>query len=254
MREFNKRMAAAFGLNLIALALFLILPSAVCRAQQAGPSRSATNDPKGMPVASRSGPVIDDRYRIGPGDLLSINTLDYPQLSTDAVKVDSQGMILLPMIEGEIQAACKTEGELAKDIGTRYLKYLQEPQVKVFVKEYQSQPVAVIGAVHSPGRFQLQRHVRLLELMAFVAGPTQGAGGNIQIIHAGSGPVCGKGSSAEEVSGSPLVTLKLRDTLLGRDEANPFVQPGDIVTVLEAEQYYVVGNVVKPSAYPLKRG
>src|SRR5262249_21214122 len=45
---------------------------------------------------------------------------------------------------------------------------------------------------------------------------------------------------------------ELSDTLKGSDKSNPYVRPGDIVNILEAEQIFVVGNVVRPSAIPLR--
>lgn len=132
----------------------------------------------------------DDRYRIGPGDVLEIRVFNRPQLSLDAARVDARGMIRLPLIEEELQAACRAESELAQEIASRYRKYQKNPQVFVFVKEYNSQPVAVIGAVDKPGRFQLQRRVRLLELLSFVGGPSEKAGTRIQIAHMGGGLTC----------------------------------------------------------------
>jgi len=44
----------------------------------------------------------------------------------------------------------------------------------------------------------------------------------------------------------------LSATLSGDEKANPFVRPGDIIKVPEAKLAYVVGNVVRPSAIPLK--
>ncbi|HSQ24248.1 MAG TPA: SLBB domain-containing protein, partial [Pyrinomonadaceae bacterium] len=44
----------------------------------------------------------------------------------------------------------------------------------------------------------------------------------------------------------------LNDTLRGDEAANPYVEPGDIVTVPEAEQVYVVGNVYSPKSLPLR--
>ncbi|MCA1605271.1 MAG: polysaccharide biosynthesis/export family protein, partial [Acidobacteria bacterium] len=99
----------------------------------------------------------DDRYRIGPGDVLDIRILNRPNLSRGAVRVEGNGMIRMPLIETEIYAACKTEGELAKEIMTRYLKFYRHPQVDVFIKEYHSKQVAIIGAVNEQSRFELQR-------------------------------------------------------------------------------------------------
>ena len=99
----------------------------------------------------------DDRYRIGAGDVLDIRIYNRPQLSREAVRVEGSGMIRMPLIETEIQAACQTEGELAKEISTRYAKYYKNLQVDVFIKEYHSRQVAIIGAVNDQSRFELQR-------------------------------------------------------------------------------------------------
>src|SRR5215813_1930692 len=84
---------------------------------------------------------VDDRYRIGPGDVLDIRIFNKPQLSREAVRVEGNGMIRMPLIETDIQAGCLTEGELAKEISTRYAKYYKNLPVDVFIKEYHSQQV-----------------------------------------------------------------------------------------------------------------
>src|SRR5678810_396368 len=97
----------------------------------------------------------DDRYRIGPGDVLDIRVYNRPQLSREAVRVEGNGMIRMPLIETEIRAICLTEGELAKEIATRYTKFYRNLQVDVFIKEYHSRQVAIIGAVNDQSRFEL---------------------------------------------------------------------------------------------------
>src|ERR1043166_268790 len=91
----------------------------------------------------------DDRYRIGAGDVIEIRVYNRPQLSREAVRVEGNGMIRMPLVEGEIQAACKTEGELAKDISTRYARYYRNLPVDVFIKEYHAREVALIGRFRS---------------------------------------------------------------------------------------------------------
>jgi polysaccharide export outer membrane protein len=160
----------------------------------------------------------------------------------------------MPLIQEEIKAACHTEEELAKEIAARYLEYLRNPQVDVFIRDYQSEPVAVLGAVRTPSRFQLQRRVRLLELLSHVGGPTENAGISIQIVHTETASICGPSGQTEsgESDASVLDNYKLSDTLKGEDKANPYVRPGDVITVIEAEQAFVVGNVLRPSAIPLR--
>jgi polysaccharide export outer membrane protein len=193
----------------------------------------------------------DDRYRIGPGDLLEIRVFNEPRFSRDNVRVDGRGMVRMPLIPEEIQAACHTEAELAKDITTRYLDYLKSPQVDVFIKEYESQPVAVLGAVRAPSRFQLHRRVRLLEMLSYVGGPSDSAGRSIQIVHAATASICE--TPAQTDSDEDLIdNYTLSGTLKGDEKANPYVRPGDIISVSEADQVFVVGNVFRPSAIPLK--
>lgn len=232
-------------------------------AQQA-PNRAAFAEPQSSERASTR---TDERYRIGPGDLLEVRVFNRPQLSRDAVRVDGRGMIRMPLIEEEIQAACHTEGEVARVIREHYLKYQRNPQVDVFVKDFNSQPVAVIGAVDKPGRFQLQRRIRLLELISLAGGPTDKAGKRIQVAHSAARPICTQPNvpadnlaatlastqdDPQQVETTDFDIYNLNDTLRSDEASNPYVLPGDVITVLEAEQAYVVGNVFKPAAIPLK--
>jgi polysaccharide export outer membrane protein len=182
--------------------------------------------------------------------MLDIRVFNRPQFSRDGVRVDSSGMIRMPLIEGEIRAACLTESELAAEITRRYLEYLRSPQVDVFIKEYNSQPVAVIGAVRLPSRFQLTRRVRLLELLTFAGGLSDNAGRSVQVVHTGTGMSCD--SPNENAATSGLDNYLLSATLKGDEQANPFLQPGDVISVPQADQVFVVGNVIRPSAIALK--
>jgi polysaccharide export outer membrane protein len=192
-----------------------------------------------------------ERYRIGVGDVLEIRVYNRPQLSREAVRVEGNGVIRMPLIEGDIQAACKTEGELAKEISTRYARYYRNLPVDVFIKEYHAREVALIGAVNEQGRYQMQRHIRLLELLTFAKGPSDKAGRNINIVRGPRADVCASSESTTSSDGK-LITLSLTDTLRGDEASNPYVEGGDIVTIPEAEQVYVIGNVYSPKSLPLK--
>jgi polysaccharide export outer membrane protein len=191
----------------------------------------------------------DDRYRIGPGDVLDVHIYNRPQLSRDGVRVEGNGMIRMPLIEGDIKAACLTEGELAKEISTRYARYYKNLQVDVFIKEYQSQQVAVIGAVNDQSRFKLQRRIRLLELLTFAKGPSTKAWQTINVVHSSASSPCKK---VEESDAAVFSSYKLSDVLQGDPKSNPYLEAGDIVTVPEADQVYVVGNVFMPITIPLR--
>ena len=192
----------------------------------------------------------DDRYRIGAGDVLDIRIYNRPQLSREAVRVEGNGMIRMPLIESEIQAACHTEGELAKEIATGYAKYYKNLQVDVFIKEYHSKQVAVIGAVNEQSRFELQRRVRLLELLTYAKGPSSKAGQTINIVHSTASSPCKQ--TDETDTATAFSSYRLSDVLEGDPKANPYLEAGDIVTLPEADQVYIVGNVFMPLTIPLR--
>ena len=193
----------------------------------------------------------DDRYRIGPADVLDIRIHNRPHLSRESVRVEGNGMIRMPLIETEIKAACQTEGELAKEISTRYARYYKNLQVDVFIKEYHSRQVAIIGAVNDQSRFELQRRVRLLELLTYAKGPSTRAGQTINIVHSTGASLCNEPADENEAS-SVFSSYKLSEVLQGDPKSNPYLETGDIVTVPEADQVYVVGNVFMPLTIPLR--
>jgi polysaccharide export outer membrane protein len=199
-----------------------------------------------------------DLYRIGPRDVLSIRTSagrPVPELSMDAVEVDECGRIPIPSVQheeqNEIQAAGRTRTELSETLREFFKKYKRNPQVVVTVKEYNSQPVAINGAVFKPGQFQLRRAVRLIELVQFYAGgPTERAGGRIQIARLPAFNLC---ENTNVSSGAiEFLVFNLKDTLSAVEQANPYLQPGDIITLPEAKEAYVVGNVLRPGPVILK--
>ena len=173
--------------------------------------------------------------------------------------MDPRGMIRMPLIKEEIIAACHTEEELEANITELLKEYVREPQVTVQIKEYQSEPVAVLGAVRAPSRFQLQRRVRLLELLTFVNGPTDNAGRTVQVVHTAPRTACEASPSAPSDESSSTAAgqidyYKLSDTLQGSEKSNPFIRPGDVVSIAAADEVYVIGNVIRPSPIALTEG
>lgn len=249
------RLALRIVVRSCLVSLLLIVAVHEFRAQQGSAVATGPAGRIGDGIATKTAePATDTRYRIGPGDVLDVRVARAPELSREGVRVDQSGNIRMPMLDLDIPAACQTEGELAQNIAKLYRKYKNEPHVDVFVKEFQSQPVAVIGAVRGPAQFKLQRQVKLLELLTLVGGPTDAAGQTVQIVHAGGGPLCGQpGNGAMDGSdSSAFVTYNLNDTLHGLAEANPVVLPGDVISVPQADQVFVLGNVLRPTAIPMK--
>jgi polysaccharide export outer membrane protein len=234
----------------VLITVFAALSTAAITMAQ--PPPAANSIPAAQTVSSSEPRSPDNqRYRIGAGDLLDIHILNRPNLSRDSVRVDGSGMIRMPLIDSDIMAACKSEGELAKEISTRYLKFYRNAQVDVFVKEFHAREVALIGAVNQQGRYQMQRRIRLLELLTFAKGPSDKAGQTINIVRGPRTDLCTTNSDPADDAGG-FISLRLNDTLRGEEKANPYMEAGDIVTIPEADQVYVVGNVYHPMAIPIK--
>lgn len=203
----------------------------------------------------------DGNYKIGVGDVLKVDVLKQTILSQDSVRVSNEGTIRLPMLDAAVPAACLTEAQLSQEITERYKKYLLNPQVYVTVKEFNANPVAVGGAVMSPGIFQLKRPMRLLELLSHVNGPALNAGNTIQIIRSQGASRCAQkssessdGSAVDEASQLEVISLSLSDVMKSSKNANPYLQGGDIIRVPEAElkQAFIIGSVKTPVTVNLK--
>ena len=238
---------------LVISANLLVWAGAVCAQEQ---SASATSRPAPAAKSDGSPAATNDHYRIGPGDVLDIKVFNKPQFNREGVKVDPRGMIRMPLVKEEIRAACRTEEELAAAVQTLLKEYIREPEVIVQIKEYQSEPVAVLGSVRSPSRFQLQRRVRLLELITFVNGPSENAGRTVQVVHMGplasceASPAVTNGENPDSMA-SRIDYYKLSETLRGEDQANPYVRAGDVISIAKADEVYVIGNVVRPTSIAL---
>ncbi|MDQ4121804.1 MAG: polysaccharide export protein [Acidobacteriota bacterium] len=197
------------------------------------------------------------KYRIGVGDEIIVEVFKHPEYSVIR-RVNERGVIALPRIEQPIQAVCKTENELSEEIASYYKKYLRQPFVNVYVKDYKSQPVAVMGAVDKPGPFFISRQMTLIQAISLAGGPTKEAGSKVLVARMGDVNLCSLPDSAagnttgEGALKGKFYTYNLRRVMEGDNSANPLMEPGDIVSILEADRAYVIGNVKEQKTILLK--
>ena len=238
----------------IALLALLITPS-LALGQDQGPSMPPPQAP-----GSGSGSVDNQgirNYLLGPGDILDVRVFGQPDLNA-IVEVDSEGNISsLPFLEAPIPAKCRNEKDVQKAIAKAYEKYLKKAQVSVRITERKSRPPATIwGAVRVATRVQMQRKARLSELMAVSGGFTERASGAIQILHTEPLMCPGPGEEKEaqpiDWNNNPFELVQISDLRSNKPGANPFIRPGDVVVVTEAEPVYITGSVVSPQGIYMK--
>jgi polysaccharide biosynthesis/export protein len=111
-------------------------------------------------------------YKIGPQDVLDISVFKVEELSR-SVQVADVGTVNLPLV-GEVQAAGRTARELELDLAKKLgSKYLQAPQVTVYVKEFNSRRVTIDGAVKKPGVYPIRGKTTLVQFIAMAEGLTE---------------------------------------------------------------------------------
>jgi polysaccharide export outer membrane protein len=178
-------------------------------------------------------------YVIGPQDLLSVTILESPELSRET-RVGPDGMVGLPLLDRVLlRGLTLTEAEDLLE--KKYIEagILNSPHITVTVLDLQSKPVTVLGAVRSPGVFQVSGQSRLLRILSQAGGTTAEAGGIIRIIRADA-------QGAEQVLDVPM-----SEVLGGAVESNVPIYGGDTVNVVPAGAVYVVGAVNAPGRHVL---
>ena len=113
--------------------------------------------------------AVDADYRISPNDLMEFNVFGVPDMKRD-VRVNASGQVSLPLI-GPVQVAGLTSQAAEQLIATKYReKYLRDPQVSLFIKEFTTQRVAIEGAVIKPGIYPVSGQLTLLRALALSGG------------------------------------------------------------------------------------
>ncbi len=158
-----------------------------------------------------------DGYRIGPQDVLDISVYQAADLAK-TVQVAETGTINLPLV-GDIQAGGVTARELERSLKAQLKKtYFQDPQVTVFVKEYNSQRVTLEGAISKPGVYPYRGPTTLLQLIATAGGLNDIADGtDVMVFRTSTG--------ARQAAKFDVDAIKA-----GRSVDPPIIQ-GDVVIV-----------------------
>lgn len=249
----------------VAMALFLFGSAVYAQGLPAGPSHPPVQMETTQDVNQRleqSGKILagtteqtqEDESRIGPGDLLEITVFEAPEMNR-TVRVSANGEISMQLL-GPVKAAFFTPQELESAIEDRLRRtYIKDPHVSVSIRDLQSHPVSVVGAVKKAGVFQIPAPKSLIEILSMAEGLADDAGDTVLIMRGAAFAEPGRQESPElsETEKGDVVKVNLRNLLQSTDpSANVPVFPGDIVKVERAGIVYVVGDVQKPGGFVLQ--
>ena len=218
----------------------------------------------------RSQGKITADYPVGPGDVVEISVPAIEELRGRIVRISGDGTISLPYI-GKFHAAGLTEEELREKLAEQLRVYMYSPRVVVFVKEYRSRQVAVLGAVVKPGLYSLSSGGdTLLDMISQAGGIAPGADPKIYLIPAE--PV--ESGRAKEITAAlpasflrqdpaPLILKRTEPILIdikqiavggNQQYMSLSIRPGDVIMVPGGGQVLVEGWVERPGAYNVSPG
>ena len=209
-----RRISAAAGLLLLVLAAL---------------GAGGETTPSAAPIAAA--PAL----RISAGDLLNVSVFDTPELSSK-IRVDHDGNITLP-VGGELQVKDLTAEEAAAAVQKRLLDkdIIKDPHVSVFILEYATQGVTVLGEVKTPGVYPVLGARSLFDFISAAGGLTPTAANTAAIMHRGQ-------PGKQDV-------VRLSNDPAKAAAANLPIEPGDTILVPRAGIVYVVGDVGKPGGF-----
>ena len=215
------------------------LPTAQPVSQAAVSASGATTNSDKNNDPSKDSPGKSTIVTLGPGDLIEVNVYNVPELASK-VRVSNSGDVYLPLID-YVHVEGLTQEEAQSLIEKRLADggFVRNPHVTIFVDEFTSQGVTIIGEVGKPGIYPDIGEHKLYEVVSQAGGFTQNASRKIAIL---------RRNQPDPIR----VTLPrdLADDLSGNVE----IMPGDTITVPRAPTIYVVGDVGRPSAVLVDNG
>jgi polysaccharide export outer membrane protein len=157
---------------------------------------------------------------VGAGDALTIEVVGEKDLPVD-YEVASDGTVVIPYID-RVQVAGLEPQQIAAAIRKRLIeeKILDDPNVLVRVKAYNSKRITVLGQVQKPGSFPLSPGMTLIHVISLAGGMTPIANGDWVNL------------SRKTKKGTLTVVLSVDAIIDGRSPDIP-LQAGDQVYVHE---------------------
>jgi len=212
----------------------------------------------------RNGPGLDTP--VGPGDVIEVSAPQVKELAFVSTRVSGDGIIALPII-GTVRAGGRTEDQVRAEIRTRLGSIMYDPQVTVFVREYRSRKIAVIGAVLKAGLYEPATQTdTIFDMITMARGPSPDASRSVVFIPHAAKDVSelgalvapsGSGATSNDAllrNVEPIV-FNMRDMSADVSEVvfSLPVRPGDVIMIPEAGTVYIQGWVDKPGYYKISQ-
>ncbi len=178
-------------------------------------------------------------YVVGEGDVLKIVVYENDDLTT-TVRVSGEEIIVVPLI-GKVDVKGLSISQIDDKIRSRLADgYLVDPHVSIFIEEFRSRNVTILGQINKPGLYELREETTLLELLSKAGGVKDNAGSQAII----------KRRHNSDKNNVNIIRVDLQRLLeKGDTTINVALLDEDSVYITKADLFYINGQVHKPAAY-----
>lgn len=201
----------------------------------------------GILFSSFTGVAISeaDLYKVGIGDVLSIETLGHPNLKVAATTVSVDGTIAFPNL-GIVYVKDKTIGEIKDEITKRLSEgYIKYPVVSVYLIRASSKKVFIQGNVVHIGAIPFEKDMTIVRAISIAAGINKsGLFGTLKLRRKQKDGSGYKDIVWEELNNGKIMNKKIENTML---------QPDDILIVEPNETFLIQGEVGKRGRLNLEK-
>lgn len=180
--------------------------------------------------------VYEDYYILGPGDILTLNLFDFPELRGE-YPIFADGNVQLPFI-GNVPLVNLSLSQATEKLTNLYTKELLRPELFLTVKFTRALKVSVIGEVNSPGVYSFKNRDTLgLTPQITVVDAIQEAGGITSFTNLKKIILVRKiPGENNEFKKATLNLLELIED--GNQTQNPYILDGDTIKLIKAEGSY----------------
>lgn len=152
---------------ILRLCCFAIGTSLLHAEQPAGASAAST------PTAPQQLATSSD-YQIREGDMVQVSVFNEPELAAGG-RVRNDGTIQCPLI-GSMRIVGLTQTAAARVIQEAYRKdYLVNPDVNLYVSQFTTRRITILGQVQRPGSHDLpaEKNLTILQVLGLAGGPSR---------------------------------------------------------------------------------
>ena len=161
-----------------------------------------------------------NNYRLGPEDVISVETFNQPRYSRANITIPPSGRISLSLIPGGVFVNGKTVEQVGEIIAKKYTEFIIDPQVSVSLDKAASYRYSIVGDIAQPGVRLMNHRMTVTEAIAEAGGVlTTGDRSKVVVLRRGPDGVLGK----IPVNVSAIYKGKAPDTV--------YLAPGDQILV-----------------------